>query len=422
VELHPRVRVLNLLHLPPGRVPARLARDAEGMARMDAHYLLRREMIDFDRDEAGRRVADFRRARLLDCLGRLGRWAKRNRYDSFLVPNAAVYEFAAAHHLGRSRGIPVVSFDFNERKGTICWSDGVPCVWLDTEGRWRADEPHILSPEREQRVMTFLRRRERPNWQDESYVWQGQSVALEQADALRRQLRLDPGRPVALLCANIAYDSAVLGMTRAFPSMARWIQETVGWFLHRPDWQLVIRCHPAEVYWPSAEPVPGVIAARFPELPEHIHVVGPADPVNTYGLVNLCRLGLVYTTTVGLEMAVRGLPVVVAGKVHYAQKGFTTDPADPGEYFAALDRLTAPGSPAPLAPRQVELARCYADVYFFHYPRAVPWSQPGQTEADHGIWEMEDVIRHQCPREFLETFDFFAGWHLEGARRARRAA
>ena len=34
---------------------------------------------------------------------------------------------------------------------------------------------------------------------------------------------------------------------------------------------------------------------------------------------------LCYTTTVGLEAAVRGIPVAVAGETHYRGRGFTSD-------------------------------------------------------------------------------------------------
>src|SRR5262249_15774761 len=152
-----------------------------------------------------------------------------------------------------------VSFDFGERKGFIYSSDSSPCVEVDTSKHWKADAPHVLTPERQQRVMPFLLRREMPNWQDGDYVWQGQATSPQAADERRRQLRLD-NRPVALLCTNIAHDSAVLGANRTFGSMAEWIVRTVGWFLNRPDWQLVVRCHPAELISPSSEPAPEMLA------------------------------------------------------------------------------------------------------------------------------------------------------------------
>ena len=69
-----------------------------------------------------------------------------------------------------------------------------------------------------------------------------------------------------------------------------------------------------------------ILRAASPELPDHVRAVPPESDISTYDLIELADVGLVYTTTVGLEMAMRGIPVIVAGQTHYRGKGFTTDP------------------------------------------------------------------------------------------------
>jgi hypothetical protein len=130
----------------------------------------------------------------------------------------------------------------------------------------------------------------------------------------------------------------------------------------------------------------------------------------------------VYTTTVGLEMAVRGVRVVVAGQVHYGCKGFTCDPATRSDYFAQLEQLLASQAPVRMTPRQVELARCYADVYFFHYPRPIMWCAPGETDQDMKRCSLEQILRGDCDGGYLDTLDFLAGHHLEKMGRALRRA
>ena len=49
-------------------------------------------------------------------------------------------------------------------------------------------------------------------------------------------------------------------------------------------------------------------------------------PGQHHDLVETAGLGLVYTTTVGLEMAMSGVPVIVIGQTHYRGKGFSLDP------------------------------------------------------------------------------------------------
>jgi hypothetical protein len=80
-------------------------------------------------------------------------------------------------------------------------------------------------------------------------------------------------------------------------------------------------------------------------------------------------VGMVFTSTTGLEMAMHGKPVLVAGQTHYRGKGFTTDVASPEEFAAALDKALA--DPAAMATDEV-LARRYAYLFFFRFPVATP--------------------------------------------------
>ncbi|HMF14578.1 MAG TPA: hypothetical protein VKE94_19820, partial [Gemmataceae bacterium] len=251
VAVHPRLRLINLRHVPPGRHTLEMQRLAEEGGAYDARYLLRRECIDFENEHEARVLAAFRTARNLDCARRLQRLLRRERYDSVLVPNGAVFEFAMAYQLARRAGIDCVTFDFGERKGTIIASRNQLTVHQHTDHLWKADEPHVLTPKREARVMDLFRRREVPNWDERGYTWHGQLASLSPVEEILSSLGFSASKPTALLCTNVAHDTAVLGRTRAFGSMAEWIRETVRWFACRPDWQLVIRCHPVEAQLPS---------------------------------------------------------------------------------------------------------------------------------------------------------------------------
>ena len=98
---------------------------------------------------------------------------------------------------------------------------------------------------------------------------------------------------------------------------------------------MVIRVHPGEVLI-HGQSMMDVIKRVLPILPEHIHVIGPEEKVNTYDLIAAADLGLVYTTTVGLEMAMSGVPVIVVGETHYRDRGFTLDPEGWVKYYKTI--------------------------------------------------------------------------------------
>jgi hypothetical protein len=111
-------------------------------------------------------------------------------------------------------------------------------------------------------------------------------------------------------------------------------------------------------------------------------LIGSKEKVNTYDLMEIADLALVYTTTAGLEMATRGIPVLVSGKAHYRKKGFTLDADTWEEYFSTLDHAltnlrssagSSTGTNNRLTTEQIERAWNYAYCFFAEYPRPFPW-------------------------------------------------
>ena len=183
---------------------------------------------------------------------------------------------------------------------------------------------------------------------------------------------MDDSRPLVLLCTNVVGDSLALGREVFTRGMADWLSLTVKHLGARPDVQLVVRVHPGELLG-AGHPSMDILRAAYPELPDQVRAVPPGSDINTYDLIELADVGLVYTTTVGLEMAMKGIPVIVAGQAHYRGKGFTYDPEDRRDYLETLDQLLADPERLRLGEGQVELAWRYAYRFFFEFPFSFPW-------------------------------------------------
>ena len=168
-------------------------------------------------------------------------------------------------------------------------------------------------------------------------------------------------------------------------SIVDWITSTIRIFAARPSDELVVRVHPAEIKLPgreSRQSMEDSIRAQLPSLPPNVVIVSADDPTSSYSLMDSTDFGLVYSSTTGLEMALRGKPVVVAAQTHYSGKGFTLDAQSPTEYEEFVTRLLdAPtGSDVDVA-----LARRYA--YLFFFPRRTGSRRRGacsRTRPDHG--------------------------------------
>jgi hypothetical protein len=130
--------------------------------------------------------------------------------------------------------------------------------------------------------------------------------------------------------------------------------------------------------------------------------------VNTYDVVDITDLGLVYTTTVGLELAMSGVPVIVIGQTHYRDKGFTLDPDSWESYFDLLGNVLEEPQRVHLTKEQVDCAWEYAYRFFFEYPHPFPWHLVHLWE-DVGTWSLEDVLDEIGISRFRDTLRYLVG-------------
>jgi hypothetical protein len=130
--------------------------------------------------------------------------------------------------------------------------------------------------------------------------------------------------------------------------------------------------------------------------------------------VEIADLGMVYTTTVGMEMGMSGVPVIVAGQTHYRSKGFTLDPASWEAYFSAIKQVLEDPGRARLSREQVELAWRYAYRFFFEYPTSFPWHLL-HFWNELETWPVQRVLSAEGQAEFGEAFRYLAGEPREWA-------
>ncbi len=346
-------------------LPAELQEAINKVCLFDTQYILQKEEVRGDEP-----VYRMRLERNIFAARKALAWLKRHRPDVVIIPNGMIQEFGAVYEVTRSLEIPVVTYEFGEQD---------QCVWLElnnlvmyhlTDGMWATRRDRRLSANQREWLENFLAARQGMKSGD-GFAHLYQTSSRAGSEKIRSELGLDD-RPVVLLPTNVMGDSATLGRTLFSKSIAEWIASVVTFFADRPQVQLIIRVHPAEAK--SVGPsVLEVLHQTVPSIPDNIHVIGPAEKVNTYDLIDITDLALVFTTTAGLEMTTRGIPVAVSGDAHFRGKGFTIDAESWDEYYSKLD-LALKDLPAHrLNGDQMETARNYAYAYFREYPQPFPW-------------------------------------------------
>lgn len=292
---------------------------------------------------------------------------KRTSAERVFMLNGTFFAESIMSALAEQRGIPFGTYEKAFIRDGIVMTPEAPASHLMMpEGTWESARDVPLTTEESEAINQYLgARRSGANVLDN--FWRAR---VDDVDRIRADLRLDCTRPLVVMFCNILWDSAVLGRDIAFASMGEWVRGGIRWAASHPEVDLVVRIHPAEVRLrnhPTRERMAEYIASRVPVLPSNVRVVPSADPTSSYVLMDIAAFGMVYTSTVGLELAARGVPVVVAADTHYRGRGFTIDASTREEYWADADHLLRSPPDAVERARIRELARRYAALFFFRF-------------------------------------------------------
>ena len=401
--LSPLIEHASMLDLKPAAVlPERIVADVKEISLWDVQYTLMREEVDMN-DAGDRALYDLRIQRNTFAAKAAFEYLQSNKPDVVLIPNGLILEMGIFFRVARYLNIDAVTYEFNDQREQIWLAQNSSIMKQDTDYIVDARCHLPMTDDMYERLADLENaRRGARVWGKSKRLWQ--YVSSQGAAETRKLLNLDD-RPVVMLAANVLGDSLTLGRDIFAASMTEWITKTVQYFAKRTDVQMVIRVHPGEKLVPQAKSMGTVVREALPELPSHIHVIGALDKINTYDLIEIADVGLAYTTTVGLETAMNGRPVISCGQTHYRGRGITLDPNTWDEYYATLEKVLGDIPAHQMNEKQIEFAWNYAYRFFFEYPRPFPWRLMNFWD-DLEVWPLERVFSEEGLAQFKDTFDF----------------
>ena len=268
------------------------------------------------------------------------------------VPQGVIAETA------RQSGVRVVTWHPAYRRGCFIFNhDETYHQGLLTESESSWDKMRWGEDQKKQ-IENYLRSR----WvgkQDWVHFHRDPEFDLE---AIQRETGIDLSRPIIGLLTNVVWDAQLHYKANAFPSMLDWLRKTIAYFEKRPDLQLLIRVHPAEITGtlPTRQPAVDEIRQAFPRLPANVFIIPPESRLSTYVAMSHCNAVVIYGTKTGVELAAIGVPVIVAGEAWIRGKGISFDASCEADYFRLLDTL-------PLTARLDEPTRERALKYAYHF-------------------------------------------------------
>lgn len=175
---------------------------------------------------------------------------------------------------------------------------------------------------------------------------------------IMERLGLDTRKPVVFIMAHTMSDAPHFLGSLLFDDYFHWLKATLDMARAIKQVNWIIKEHPfASTY--TGEHSALKMVSTYEATTTHMRGC-PLD-FHPGGLIDCADAVVTARGTAGLEAAVFGKPVVLAGESPYSGHGFTIEPQNIEAYQNALSQLVAP---AQLKDVAVQRARCFAYLYF----------------------------------------------------------
>ncbi len=240
--------------------------------------------------------------------------------------------------------------------------------WWSIDETWSTVKDIPLSTKQEGLIDDYLLSRRSHSKDVMVYNFTGE----ETREQTLAKLKVPPNQKIYTLFTNVLWDAASAQREIVFDGAVDWVLETIKAFRNHPERTLIVRIHPAESVIGTKQPMEALIKKVLNNIPESVVLLPPDAPFNSWSLLKVTDVGLVHTSTVGLELALEGIPCVCVSKTHYRSKGFTVDPESKEDYFAIIKD----GVKCFDRKQTKVISKRYAYVLFLQYQIPLPFYLP----------------------------------------------
>jgi hypothetical protein len=376
-------------------------------ASVQSHF--RANEVDVSRPPVAKVMRSYVYSGLVACFA-LDRLLEESAPDVLLLFNGRQSSTRVALELARARGIRVITHERGTRNEQLYLVENESCLSLEPfRQMWRDWGEVPLTGDEVERIASFMAGREH----GKDLSWDQFTASTQPLDEVRAKLGLRADRPVwALFTSSDDEVSGEADWSSPFASQRDWIARTIAYARVNPQIDLVIRVHPNT----GGKRSTGKNRKQLEEmrelgknLPPNVRMIDPDDEISSYSLMDIAAVGLVWVSTVALEMACKGKQVVIAAGNYVAGTPFVTQIVDPDRYDEALTPLLAL-APGAVAADVRRLALRFAYGLFFRVCIDFPLVRMTTARDSELAYHSLDALRpgrdaglDRCVRVLLEN-------------------
>ncbi len=270
---------------------------------------------------------------------RINLLCSQSKFHEFICYSGLIWDTATILNGALDAGQHSVCVEgWGWRQGHMIYNFGAPSLeynvkgWMNYFGKWDDKKNKEMAG-----YFSFLNGEEQnEDWLKRFYNVQQAKISEELPANIAEFIKGD--EKIFLLACNVIGDSSLLNRETIFKSHQDLIKQCVKFFATRPDLKLIIRAHPGEDWVKSKVVIKmGEFAKSVVKDQKNILVINDSEKINTFSLLPYTHVGIVWITSAGVDMVVRGVPVIAAANPKYAGLGIVEEPATAEAFFGLID-------------------------------------------------------------------------------------
>jgi len=304
------------------------------------------------------------------------------RPQTTVIFNGAMYPEATARWVSRQMGVRSVAHEVGFQRFSTFFTEGEPTAYPI-----HIPDDFELSEAQNARLDAYLEQRFQGKFSMAGIQFWPEMRGLD-----RVLLDKIAGfRQVVPVFTNVVYDTSQVHANVIFPHMFAWLELVAEMMRLHPETLFVIRAHPDEMRpgtkKQSNESVQDWIHSRGIHQWSNVVFIGPVEYLSSYELIQQAKFVIVYNSSIGLEAALMGAPVLCGGKARYTQYPTVFFPHSPEAFRRQAEELLDAESIS-IPPEFQRNARRF--LYYQLYRASIPLDEYLQTGPRPGFVLLRD--------------------------------
>jgi len=245
-----------------------------------------------------------------------------------------MYPEAAAFWVARQRGIRVVTQEVGFQPFSAFFTEGEATAYPIL-----IPDNFELNKEQNAQLDAYLEKRFRGKFSMAGIQFWPQMKGLDD-DFVKRAASYKQIVPVF---TNVIYDTSQVHANTIFNHMFTWLDHILEIIHSHPDTLFVIRAHPDEMRPGTAkqsrESVHDWVYSQGVNKLSNVVYIDSQEYISSYELIQRSKFLMVYNSSIGLEAALMGKPVLCAGKARYTQYPTVYLPGNVSEFHSLTEDL-----------------------------------------------------------------------------------